>query len=336
MTAVFYHGREPTKTGPEPYRSTEHNYSLLLPGPEWQRGEDSAKRLGGVLAFHRENPDAQAVFVVRRYPKYVPTAAELRDEAIARLRRFPIDNLQYDDKLADITFAGRPAQRFVFQGAIDGTIVSGDVVFLPHQGAAYWLYRWCPATAVEQAAPSLAELADRFGLLDLHAEWRPPRRTFIGTKAKYALTAEGDRWDKAPYPPENYDAAADLALIGKPQDGASDPVRQAQLLVVILPAGDGDPVERARAHVLARQKDLYEETTMADLPPTDENSSAGGSLRILAFRTKNTKDRERFAVVGVAPRKEGPIVIWAECDFGRRAIWESDFRKLIGSFALDK
>jgi hypothetical protein len=333
MTAALYRQREPTKTGPEPYRSTEHNDSLLLPGPEWQRDADWAKRLGAVLAFRRENPDAQVVFVVRRFPKYVPTIAELRDEAVARLRKLPIENLLHEDKADGGKFAGRPAGRLVFQGAIEGAEVSGDVQFLPHQGEAYWLFRWCPAAAVEQAAASLADLSDRFALLDLKADWQPPRRTFNGTKTKYTLTAEGDRWDKAPYPPENYDPAADLALVGKPQDGAADPTRQAQLMVVILPAGDGDALDRAKAHLLARQKDLYEETTMTDLPAGEDKAPSKGPQKVIALHVKNTKDRERFVVLSAVPRKDGPIAIWAECDFARRAVWETDFRKLVGSYA---
>jgi hypothetical protein len=336
LTAALFRRAEPIKSGPEPYRSIEHNYSMVLPGPEWLRDGDLAKRIGGVLAFRRENPDAQVVFVVRQFPKYVPTAAELRDVAAARLRKIPIENLQQEDKSEGATFAGRPAGRFVFQGAIDGALVSGDVLYLTHQGAGYWLYRWCPATVVGKSAVSLADLTNRFALLDLHPDWQPPRRSFSGTKAKYTLTAEGDRWDMAPYPPENYDPAADLALVGRPNDGGPDPARQAQLLVVILPAGDGDAVNRAKAHMLARQKDVYPDSTLADLPPVDEKASADAPLNLLTLQVKNTKDRERFVILGVVSRIEGPLAIWAECDITRRAMWEADFRKLVGSYAPGK
>jgi hypothetical protein len=340
MTAVIYRQSDPpAKGGPEPYRSTEHNYSMLLPGPPWQRDEALAKQLGGVLAFRRDNPEAEAAVVVRQYPKFVPTIAELREEAVARLRKYPVDNLQREDKSEGATLAGLPAGRIVFLGTIDGVLVSGDVQFLTHQGAAYWLYRWCPAAAVEQTAADLADLAERFGLLNLHADWQPPRRTFSGTKAKYTLTAEGERWEKAPYPPENYDPAADLALIGNPQDGPADPARQAQLLVVGLPAGNGDAVQRAKSHLLERHKEVYPETTATDLPAGDEKPSAekgAGPVKVVALQVKDTKDRERFVVLGVVPRKDGPLVVWAECDFSRRAMWEADFRKFVGSFTLDK
>ncbi len=340
ITAAFY--RQPARppAGPEPFRSAEHNYSLRLPGPPWKQDTDLAKRLSGVLAFRREAPDAQVALAVRQYANHVPTAEELRDDAVARLRKFPIENLQFEDKSDGATFAGRPVGRIVFQGAVDGMIVSGDVHFLAHQGAAYWLYRWCPTAVVEQTAADLADLADRFALLDQRPDWQPPRRTFTGTKVGYKLTAEGDRWDKAAYPPENYDPVADLALIGKLPDGAVDPTRQAQLLVLLLPGGDGDPAGRAKAHLLARQKEVYPETTVADLPPADDKARADkvGNVpgRVLTLRLTNTKERERFVVLGVVPRPEGPIVIWAECDFVRRSAWEADFRKLLASYTQRK
>ncbi len=336
MATIYRRAEPPPRPGPEPYRSIEHNYSMLLPDSPWRRDQDLAKRLGGVLAFRRDDPDAQVVLVVRQYPKYVPANAELRDDAVARLRMYPIENLQREDKSEGATLAGRSAGRLVFQGTADGTVVSGDVQFLTHQGAAYWCYRWCPTTVVDRAAGELADLADRFALLDLHPDWQPPRRTFIGTKLKYTLTAEGERWEKGPYPAENYDPAADLALVGKSQDGPADPTRHAQLLVLILPAGDGDAVVRAKAHLLDRYKETYPETTMSELPLVEAKAVANDvRLKMLGLHVKNTKERERFVLLGIVPRKDAPRVIWAECDFRYRAVWESDFRKLVGSYAAD-
>jgi hypothetical protein len=232
--AAYYRPTQPStvSSAAEPFRSAEHNYSFLLPGPAWRRDADVAKRLGGLLGFAHKEPDAWVVLAVRSYPKYVPAPGELREEAMARLRRFPFANIQPEDK-AEATLAGRPAGRFIFQGSVNDTIMSGDVLYLTHQGAAYWLYRWCPATAVELAAAGLADLGDRFALLDERPHWQPPRKTFAGEKLKYTLTAEGDRWEKAQYPAANYDPAADLALVGQERVGATDAARQALTLVVL-------------------------------------------------------------------------------------------------------
>ena len=91
MTAVIYRSRgRRSPTGPVPYRSIEHNYSVLPPGPPWQQDVDLAERLGGVLAFRRDDPEARVVLAVREYPKYVPTAGELRDEAVAPIAEVPV------------------------------------------------------------------------------------------------------------------------------------------------------------------------------------------------------------------------------------------------------
>jgi hypothetical protein len=331
LTAAFYRQRATLPMGQQPYRSKEHNYSVRLPEAPWQRDADLAKRVGGVMAFRREHPDAAVVLAVRDYPKYVPTATELRDEAVVRLRKLPIEKLAREEKPGGATFAGRPAGRFVFQGVLDGAEMSGDVQFLSYQGAAYWLYRWCPAAAVREVEGDLAELADRFAFLDLRPDWQPPRKTFVGRKLPYSLTAEGDRWDKAPYPPQDYDPAADLALIGQPQPGIADPLRQAQVLVLLLPAGEGDAIARARSHILERHKADYPESTASDIPPKTAPKE-GLPAKLVTMRITNTPDRERFVVLGVAPRADGPLVIWEECDFARRELWETDFQKLVASY----
>src|SRR5205085_11135650 len=114
-----------------------------------------------------------------------------------------------------------------------------------------------------------------------------PMRTFGGTKLSYTLTSAGDRWDTAPYPPAKYDPAADLALVGQERAGAVDASRQATLLVLLLPSGEGSAVERAKAHLLARQKEVYEDTTLADATaPTDGVGTASG--KVLTLRVTNT------------------------------------------------
>src|SRR5207244_2401107 len=117
VTTSTYRRSQPTAPAkPKPFVSEEHNYSFVLPGPPWQRDSDLAKRLGGVLAFHRDEPATAVVLAVRKYPKYVPAAGELREEAVTRLRKFPFTNLQPEDRPEGV-LAGRPAGRFVFQGA---------------------------------------------------------------------------------------------------------------------------------------------------------------------------------------------------------------------------
>src|SRR5947209_183474 len=62
MTAALYRPPEaPKPAGPEPFKSADLNYSFNLPGPPWQRDADLAKRLAGVLAFHRSDPDVSVV-----------------------------------------------------------------------------------------------------------------------------------------------------------------------------------------------------------------------------------------------------------------------------------
>jgi hypothetical protein len=309
----------------EVFRSVEHNYSVRLPGPPWQRDDDVAKRLGGVLAFRRDNPTAEVVLAVRESPKAPPSPGELRETAFARLRQYHVSDLRFEDKSAGASFGGKPAGRAVFQGQIDDTPVSGEVHYLTHQGAAYWLYRWCPAADVETAAADLADVAGRFSVLDFRPEWRPQRRIFSGGKMNYTLTAEGDRWSKAPYPPESYDPISDLALLGRAKEDAAP---QAQLLVLLLPPNGGAPVERAKAHLLARQKEVYPESTATELG----NAAIQQADDAAVMRVDNTKDRARFVIYRAIVRPSHLVIVFGECDFVKRDVWEDDMRKLAASF----
>jgi hypothetical protein len=331
MTGAIYRQRGSTPTGPEPFRSPTHNYSVRLPDPPWQRDAELARRVGGVIAFRRENPSAAVVLAVRDFPKFVPTPAELRDEAITRMRKLPIEKMDREEK-SEGSFGGRPAGQFVFQGVLDEVTVSGVVQYLTYEGAAYWFYRWCPQADVPAVTGDLADIADRFAFLDQRPDWQPPRKTFTGTKLAYTLTSEGDRWDKSPHAPESYDPAADLVLIGEVQPGVVDPPRQATLLVLLLPADKEDPIARAEKHLLERQRDLYAETTLAGAI----DKFGTGPDRIRELRLVNTKDRERLVMLRVLKEGERLVVICAECDYARRELWDTDFRKLLESYQPPK
>src|SRR5207253_754416 len=113
--------------------------------------------------------------------------------------------------------------------------------------------------------PLLDDLRDRFGLLDQRPDWRPSRQEFRGTGLAYTLTGEGGLWAKAPFAPPKYDPLADLALEASERDAGDDRSRRAAVLVLLLPAAEGDAVKLAREHLLKRQKEDYPRTTVADL-----------------------------------------------------------------------
>src|SRR5205807_894862 len=128
------------------------------------------------------------------------------------------------------------------------------------------------------------------------------------------------------------------------------PDRKALFLVLRLPPGDprsvgtpgpreaGRPADAAKAHLLEREKEVYPDSTLQDVPPsgeavTDKVGAAAG--QVLTVQVVNTPERKRFVVLGVVPRPDGVLVIQAECDDNRRLQWEGEFRRLIGSFKLE-
>jgi hypothetical protein len=320
--------------GPGPYKSPDFNYSFVLPGPPWQRDEATRDRLrANAFAFHRTDPDAWVALAVRDLPKHVPNAVELREEALRHLRRlFP--DLQLEDAPGG-ELGGRPAARLVFQGSVGDAVMSGDCHMADHQGFAFWLFRWCPAGAVESLKDELGGMPGRFGFLNQRPGWQPPRTTFTGSRVAYALTADGDRWSKAPSAPADYDPRADLVLEAREREG--EPPRRATLIVFVMPAEDGgELVERAKAYLLKRQQEIYPETRLDEVPAAEATAPAHtvGTApgRVLHLKVTNRPERERLVVLGVVPRPGGPIVLWGECDYAQRSLWEPQLRRLMASF----
>jgi hypothetical protein len=316
---------------PKPYQSESLNFSYRIPGRPWRRDDSTRDRLHvSGFAFRRTDPGAWVALAVRPYPARVPPPAELREEAVRSLRRlFP--DLQSEDDPKGGTVSGKAALRLVYQGSDGDTVMSGDCHILFHQGFAFWLFRWCPAGAVEAVAGELAAMRDRFGLLNQRPDWKPPRMTFAGTKLAFTLTAEGDRWSKAAFAPAEYDPLADLVLVADGRE--DDPARRATLIVLRLPAGSGgEPRERAKAHVLERQQDVYPESTMAELPAA--GTDVAQPVQMFELKVTNRPGRERFILLRVVPQPDGLFVLWSECDFARRALWEDEFRRLAATFRL--
>ncbi len=321
--------------GAQTYQSTEFNYRFLVPGPPWQRDDATRDRLGvNSFAFRRTRPDAWIALAVRDNPARIPAPAELREEALRHLRQ-RFQDVQFEDASGGGELGGQPAARLVFQGRADETVMSGDCHFLLRQGFAYWLFRWCPAEAVAQAVPELDTLLDGFAFLNQRPDWQPPRQTFTAPDAAYTITGEGDRWAKASFPPAEYDPRADLVLEASERAHDTSPLRRATLTVLRFPKVGGDALQEAKDHLLKREQETYPQTRLDEVPPADTGAPTEAFPgKVVGLKVSNTPDRVRFVLLGAAPQAGGAVVLWAECDFGRRGFWEPEFRRLFASLRL--
>jgi hypothetical protein len=326
-------GRAPESA---PYRSQTLNFEFRLPNAAWGRDDPTQGRLRANLLLHRTKPEVWVALTVRDYKTRQPPMTELMDEGLRQLREFFRGLAEEPRPEADL--AGRPAARFVFQGEVGDRLMTGECRVISHQGFGYWLACWCPADQVTDAQSEFVQMIDRLSVLDQRPHWNPEQRTFTGPKGAFTLTDASLLWEPTRSAPIDYDPRAELALIATEKVASSYPDRKALVLVLRLPAGAAS-AERAKAQLLEREKEVYPDSSVRDVPPAGEpvtNTVGSATGQVLTVEVTNRPERKRFVVLGVVPSPDGVLVIQAECDDNRRRLWEGEFRRLIGSFKLTK
>jgi hypothetical protein len=326
--------RPPTPSEPEPFQSPQNNYRFLVPGPPWRQASvlrDAAFTIA--INFQRTDPAARFVLGVRDENRGYPSDHELRGDALRFLERtLGVTQLETETR-DDADLAERRARRFVFQGVLEGRPIGGDVHILTHQGFAFWLFRWCPADQVAEAQPELDDLRDRLGWLDQRPAWQPSRQRFAGTALKFTLTGEGERWQKTPFPPAQYDPLADLVLEARERGSAAEDLsRRAVLTVLVFPTDHGDPAERAINYLLKRLKDDFPDTKLTDI--SGGNDAGSKPLAIRKLRADRGSGQDRFYWLAIAPNYGRAVVLQFECGAERREIWEPEFRKLSATLTM--
>src|SRR5581483_1808444 len=64
------------------------NCQYLVPGPPWQADNGIRQDFKGLLALHRELPEAWVVLLARDYKDRTPREREVREEAVRRLGEY--------------------------------------------------------------------------------------------------------------------------------------------------------------------------------------------------------------------------------------------------------
>lgn len=322
------------------YVSRDFNYRFALPGPPWR--SDAALKVAvkaNSVALVRTDPDVWFALAAKDYKQTNPDAGQLTDEILRRLGGY-FKNFEWESK-GQVSLAGRPARRIVFQGAVSNVPVTGECCLLANQGIGYWLTAWTTADAARRAPEQVAAEFDRlrqgFALGDDRAAWKEqaPTHTFRGRRAAYEFRDVIGPWKEWPNP-ESEDARADLLLMGIDPEDVGHVARHGSVSVLLLerqPAGPA-ALQAARAYVEAQRKKTYPASTAEVLA---SNEAAVGSFKdVVRLRVRDGESRERFVLLAVAAPPTVPelIAVQCECDWRRRARWEPAFRQLLEQFRL--
>lgn len=343
------------------------NFTYRKPGPAWQQDKDLQLKLKLHFAMKRAQPDDHFALYFRDYKTRSPSEAELREEAVTRLKAYLPETPEMELRPAGdkATLGGRPARVLDFVGADDKSVLmNGECYFLTFQGYAYWFFTWGPASEVDAIKPEWEKVRQGFNLGNNRPGWQEtPRVTEVarsssGSKLRYQLNAVKGLWKAEALDTVETRAQfdkADLVLVGTYPGDPKATVRAASSTtaqVVILedkPKELPDAIATARAFLLERLKgkseggeytypntkvDFVQDKTLRSIDdPIGKGMAKGQVLKLLV---ENDKDRYRFVVLRVMNLPQGVVVLWMECDNRFRDYWDPEFMALLETFEFTK
>jgi hypothetical protein len=340
----------PRETEAEPegvrVRFAQFNCQYLKPGQPWSVEDGGIKRgLHAALVMQRREPRAWLALFVKDYKGRTPLDEEVREEAVRRLGGYFHPESLEQEARADGQLAGHRAQHLVFRGEADSQSMSGECYILFHQGVAYWVVTWAPASQIETAQQEFDGLRQRFSLVkDDRADWAEQRRepqSFSGRAVGYNLQDAEELW-KEESETTGYGRDADLVLLAR-----ESPDRNSKILATVVvevlkqPAADlGEAAKEAARHLLVEKKAAYPETTLEAITNrkqaarTEKVGHATG--RLIVMQVKNTEKRQRYVLLAVVRASTAVVVVQCECAWENRAVWEAKFGRLLATFRLTK
>jgi hypothetical protein len=342
LVRVLRENPKNTDPGKAPFDLPYASYSV--PDLPWRRDERTATSLYANYALRRDDNTAWMALATKDYKDHNPREAKLVEEAIRELKRYFHDGELEREPKEDVQVAGQTAKKFLFQGQLKSDIFSGECVTFASKGYGYWIFTWRAGTMDEleedeSLRKEFAELWQGLALKDRPA-WRGDRiitrAMLTGKKGDYTLyyDAEG-LWEKRRA--EDYDVAGDLALLANDRE-SKDADKRAEVLVMRLPLPeDGNLAEAARLKLEEMQTKEYEGTTME--PLSKDKAPNRGRIgdtpgQVLRYKVINTKERQRFVILGIVKRPLEYLLIKCECDWKHRDLWETDFLQLLSTFHL--
>jgi hypothetical protein len=243
------------------------------------------------------------------------------------------------DPVREGDLAGLKANWFAFFGANEDIAARGEVYFFAQQGIAYWIYTWAAESDAKGLDQEFAELRNGFAILGKREKWEQVQSrqiVFTGAKVKgYQLVDSTGRWEKEPDSElDAYDPKADLALKA---DDPNSKIKSmgANVVVMVLDPAE-DPVAAAKAQVLAKHKrEGFPATRIGEVEGEVPKERVGESKgHLVKWRIHNGEGRERYALVGIIPRAQDLLVIYAEAPWERRFTWDETFQKIVESVKL--
>jgi hypothetical protein len=332
------------RSGPPVLKSTDRNYSFEKLDKTWNLNEDLKIKLNiDGFVYQRDDPACWLALDTRDFKDHNPSPKELDQEARKKLIEY-FRGVETEPPAGAALKNGQPianqtTYRFVFLGELDGEHVSGECHFFSFQGIGYWLYNWAPADKAKNFADEFAQLRGRFALIGEREAWKQLQQSFqvYESKSGYQIVDRTGRWQPVKNEePTDSDPNAEIVLWAADPNEPNLIARRTRMIAMVIPFTGKDAIATAKAYILAKHKadsydmakieDAYEE---GESPKTSVGEIPGHLLR---WRIEDTPSLVQFATVGIVPKKDKLILLYAQCDNERRVTWEAQYQQLMESF----
>jgi hypothetical protein len=267
--------RKKEEEKPAPAAPPATHYVFKAPADPWEEDDRAAGRFKVYIAARRSEPSNHLAVYWRDYKTRLPSDAELKEIALARLQGYfsrPDVPLEWEVK-KDGKLAGQRALVLEFVGIDpDNVPIGGECYMTAANGYGYWFFTWAPQSQRQQAEKDWPALRVGLTLGKKREGWQETPRETIAMpfpELPYELHPIKAIWDREPKP-EAYAAKAKLVIRGEaplppadPDDRGNPDLKRAHagklahLLVVTLPKAEEPKaaVEAAKAWLLQWEKD---------------------------------------------------------------------------------
>jgi hypothetical protein len=334
------------------HESPSFNYRFTFPGGDWQLDDPMRAAMKWAhLVMRRRDAPVWLALGARDYKKRTPRPAEAVEEGLRRLRS-SFAELEWSLE-GEVPFAGRKAQRLIFQGDVQDAPVSGECYVLVHQGIAYWFATWAARGSAPNAHADFQAARKGFALLGERESWqeaRPEVREFEGTKARFVLRDASGLWVEQEA--RDYDEKADLALLAFPRDERPPPEedrdpdkelvgKSASVVALVLDPKDDLKAALAAARAYLDEKRKKQGFLQAKSEVLSEQPAVLGQtparIATLLVESQGSTHR-RFVLLAVLHVPGHILAVQCECsgEERARAKWEGEFRRLLAGFRLSE
>lgn len=334
--------------GGELLKYKDLNFSVEAPPKPWVHDEDMRAKLGApyIRVYRRDNPEAYIAIGARDFNGSSARPSDLDNFLAKPINSLMMEGWRKNPLEGDKTWMGQETRGYIFSGVLKaGGSVQGEARAFGHKGVGYWFLAWTgEADIYEEQKGMFAEARRRCKLLEVRGkDWKEkvsPVVPFKGETVNYTILDAEGMWYEETERIKDEDPKADKLLRTK-KSRSKDHQDDAELLVLLLDGGGGDPLGTGRKYVETqanlmpelRGMNSFKEHPSDALEGDPTPNTVDGNTPFVLLRSENSLDRTYswFYAISAIEVEGKTVVVVAKCKWGERRAFDTKFVQIVKS-----